>query len=60
MQLVYDMIITVLSDFVIITNMTGETVYKTDTCVNQNGAYAVSFGEKELCLATPHVKVGHV
>jgi hypothetical protein len=54
------MIITVLSDFVIITNMTGETVYKTDTCVNQNGAYAVSFGEKELCLATPHVKVGHV
>lgn len=60
MQQVYDMIITVLSNLLIVTKITGQTLVKIDTCENFNGAFGVSFGEKELCIATPHVKAGHV
>jgi hypothetical protein len=40
--------------------MSGVEMYKTDTYTNQNGAYAISYGEKEVCLVTPYTKVGHV
>jgi len=54
------MIIAVLSNLLIITKISGETLIKIDTCENFSGAFGVSFGEKELCIATPHVKAGHV
>ena len=55
------MMITVLSNLLIVTKMTtAETLAKIDTCENFNGAFGVSFGEKEICIATPYVKSGHV
>ena len=60
MHPVHDMIITALTNLLIVTKLTAETLIKIDTCDNPNGACAFSTGEKELCIATPHVKIGHI